>query len=493
MLTTYQRTQALLEPDQAQSVAGAARSSSETVHRTVGGRWDIELKHGKNGEGMMMFATQMRGARTQGPRSRQQTVPTRTPQQRSSASPGLPRFVQRSASSHVPVQRDEPSTLPPVPSYRLTPPSILQPPRLLSQQYQLSLGSDTPAWLEQLLTPAQIANRLTGQLSLTADSAGQSAASTLRPEGPEQGPGVTVPPAPTTAPSFAPTPPLVPNVPPSPGTGIYLSMAMSHPAVNLAVLGLKRQALSSWRELGTGTQVGLISSTAVVALGSLGVMMSDPRYRAQGLALLERSFNGQIIGIPRTPLSVEVNIQGANMLFGFHLDLGSVLPPRFGFGPASPVGPHPMSAPMPPLQRAADSAAMPADAALGQRIHSASGGHPLDAATHSHLERSLDVALPAVQLHTDAEADQLARAVSARAFTSGTHVFFRADAHPDTASDGMRLLAHEALHTAQQTAGPVAGTPTFGGVTLSDPGDRFEREAADKATHVGPTRISRRE
>ena len=39
------------------------------------------------------------------------------------------------------------------------------------------------------------------------------------------------------------------------------------------------------------------------------------------------------------------------------------------------------------------------------------------------------------------------------------------------------LLVHEAVHTVQQAAGPVAGTDA-GSVSVSDPSDRFEREAS---------------
>jgi hypothetical protein len=407
---------------------------------------------------------------------------------------GLPRFVQRStAAEATPVQRDGPSApLPPVPRYQLTPPSLLQqrPPTLLDPEYQRLLNGQLPSWLEQTLTPIYLRSRLLGNLGLPTTGAATSATPdpTVRPEGPEPAPAAPAPaaPAPASAP-FSPTPPLVPSVPSSPGFGIIFDMAMAHPAFNAAVTDLKRQALGSWRSFSKGERAALISSTAVVALGSLSVLMSDPDYRAQALKLLDRTFNGQVVGIPFTPVSVEMKFEGANMMFGLHLDVGGLLPERWGFGSASPVGPNPMQELMPPLQREADGSGAAPDAGLGQRIQTAGGGRPLDAAMQHRLERRLDVALPAVQLHTDAEADQLARSVGARAFTSGAHIFFRADAHPETAGDGLRLLAHEALHTAQQATGPVAGSPAPGGVALSDPSDRFEREATTKAAQAAPT------
>ena len=92
-----------------------------------------------------------------------------------------------------------------------------------------------------------------------------------------------------------------------------------------------------------------------------------------------------------------------------------------------------------------------------------------------------------MRVHADAEADALSRAVDAEAFTTGRDVYFRAGAYAPDSPDGLRLLAHEAAHTVQQAAGPVAGTPAPGGVALSDPADRFERAAtqAGRARRLG--------
>ena len=50
-------------------------------------------------------------------------------------------------------------------------------------------------------------------------------------------------------------------------------------------------------------------------------------------------------------------------------------------------------------------------------------------------------------------------------------------------SAGQTLLAHELTHVVQQRSGPVDGTAR-GGVKVSDPSDRFEREAAANAERV---------
>jgi hypothetical protein len=77
-----------------------------------------------------------------------------------------------------------------------------------------------------------------------------------------------------------------------------------------------------------------------------------------------------------------------------------------------------------------------------------------------------------VRIHTDATADALARSVSARAFATGTDIFFaKGEYRPGTPS-GDQLIAHEVAHTEQQR-----GAPSVGPLTVSNPGDVLEREA----------------
>lgn len=46
------------------------------------------------------------------------------------------------------------------------------------------------------------------------------------------------------------------------------------------------------------------------------------------------------------------------------------------------------------------------------------------------------------------------------------------------------MLAHELTHVVQQRSGPVDGTDAGGGVKVSDPSDRFEREAVANADRL---------
>jgi hypothetical protein len=72
------------------------------------------------------------------------------------------------------------------------------------------------------------------------------------------------------------------------------------------------------------------------------------------------------------------------------------------------------------------------------------------------LEAGLGADLSSVRVHTGGEADHLARSVDAVAFTTGSAIFFRSGAYNPGTSVGLHLLAHEATHTMQQAAGPVA-------------------------------------
>ncbi|HEY4384186.1 MAG TPA: DUF4157 domain-containing protein [Ktedonobacteraceae bacterium] len=137
----------------------------------------------------------------------------------------------------------------------------------------------------------------------------------------------------------------------------------------------------------------------------------------------------------------------------------------------------------PPVQRAAIGPATDQDEQLGTCIQAAKRhGQPLDSTTQHTLEQDAGVDLTYTRIHTDPEADRLAHLVNARAFTSGTDIFFRAGMYQPSTVQGLRLLAHETTHIVQQAQGPVAGTRQPGGITLSDPGDAFEQAAERRAS-----------
>lgn len=119
---------------------------------------------------------------------------------------------------------------------------------------------------------------------------------------------------------------------------------------------------------------------------------------------------------------------------------------------------------------------------LRSRIQSShNSGHALEEKVQQQLERGVGMDLSEVRVHTGAEADQLSRAVHADAFTTGSHIFFRSGRYQPQSTSGFHLLAHEVTHVMQQATGPVAGSPVGGGISISDPQDRFEQAAERSA------------
>jgi len=125
---------------------------------------------------------------------------------------------------------------------------------------------------------------------------------------------------------------------------------------------------------------------------------------------------------------------------------------------------------------------------LDSAIRGALGaGRPLD---HS-VCRQLDIGgrhdLDHVRVHTDSRADDLSRALGARAFTVGKDIFFSEGSWEPDSDTGRGLIAHELAHVAQQEAGRV---PTGKGRLVVRPAnDAFEWDAdraAASVTSSGP-------
>ncbi|MGH3931638.1 MAG: DUF4157 domain-containing protein [Pseudonocardiaceae bacterium] len=109
------------------------------------------------------------------------------------------------------------------------------------------------------------------------------------------------------------------------------------------------------------------------------------------------------------------------------------------------------------------------------------GGTPLDRDTRTDMESRLGHDFGDVRVHTDSRAHESATAVNAHAYTVGSNIVFQRDRYDPSSADGRTMLAHELTHVVQQRSGPVEGTPAGGGIQVSDPSDRFEREAVSTA------------
>jgi len=107
-------------------------------------------------------------------------------------------------------------------------------------------------------------------------------------------------------------------------------------------------------------------------------------------------------------------------------------------------------------------------------------GTPVDRDVRDRTASVVGDALTDVHVHTDPGADAMARAVSARAFTTGSDIYFgRGEYRPGT-SAGDDLIAHELTHVVQQR-----GASTSGPLTVTEPGGALEAEA-DAAARALP-------
>ena len=111
-------------------------------------------------------------------------------------------------------------------------------------------------------------------------------------------------------------------------------------------------------------------------------------------------------------------------------------------------------------------------------------GRPLAAPVRRTMERRLGHDLSTVRVHTGAAAEASARAINADAYTVGENIVMHGRAYQPHTAAGRRMLAHELVHVIQQRLGPVSGVPVAGGIRLSEPSDRFEREADRVAEEV---------
>ncbi|WP_331739527.1 DUF4157 domain-containing protein (plasmid) [Streptomyces sp. NBC_00015] len=105
-------------------------------------------------------------------------------------------------------------------------------------------------------------------------------------------------------------------------------------------------------------------------------------------------------------------------------------------------------------------------------------GQPLDPATRTDMESRLGADFSDVRVHSDDAASTSASEIGARAYTSGNHIVL------GVSGGDKHTLAHELTHVIQQRKGPVSGTDNGSGLSVSDPSDRYEREAEANATRV---------
>ena len=77
-------------------------------------------------------------------------------------------------------------------------------------------------------------------------------------------------------------------------------------------------------------------------------------------------------------------------------------------------------------------------------------GQSLPDDTRGMMESKMGYDFSNVNVHTDSTSDALNRSVSAKAFTTGSDVYFSGGAYNPASKDGQQLLAHELTHVVQQ-------------------------------------------
>jgi hypothetical protein len=106
-------------------------------------------------------------------------------------------------------------------------------------------------------------------------------------------------------------------------------------------------------------------------------------------------------------------------------------------------------------------------------------GQALDSGVRSTLEQHLGAPLDDVRIHTGEHAAALTRAVSAKAFTVGSDIYFAPNQYHPNASEPSELVAHEVTHVIQQR-----GVVQSGPLTVTQPDDPTEVEAEAVARDV---------
>ena len=113
-----------------------------------------------------------------------------------------------------------------------------------------------------------------------------------------------------------------------------------------------------------------------------------------------------------------------------------------------------------------------------------SGGTPLPGDLRADMEGRFGTDFGDVRVHSDGAAHDSAKSVNAQAYTVGSNIVFQREKYDPASDAGKHMIAHELTHVVQQRSGPVDGSDAGGGVKISDPSDRFERDAVANADRL---------
>jgi hypothetical protein len=84
-------------------------------------------------------------------------------------------------------------------------------------------------------------------------------------------------------------------------------------------------------------------------------------------------------------------------------------------------------------------------------VLSTGGGSPLQDSSRTVMEESFNQDFSNVRIHTDSKASESAKAINAKAYTSGKDIVFDNGQYDPSVESGKKLLAHELVHVVQQS------------------------------------------
>lgn len=80
------------------------------------------------------------------------------------------------------------------------------------------------------------------------------------------------------------------------------------------------------------------------------------------------------------------------------------------------------------------------------------GGSALPQNVQGQMEGAFGTGFDNVRVHTGSQANELNESLNARAFTTGSDIFFKGGEYNPESGEGQKLLAHELTHVVQQGA-----------------------------------------
>jgi len=112
-----------------------------------------------------------------------------------------------------------------------------------------------------------------------------------------------------------------------------------------------------------------------------------------------------------------------------------------------------------PAHGSSHSASSPSQASLDQQRAEPTGGIPLGGETQKSLSDRFSFDFSAVRIHADAAAASSAEGLRAKAFTTGSHIYFASGRYSPQTVAGRALLTHELTHVVQQSRAVPTSRP----------------------------------